>query len=76
MKISSFETIIDEAKFLEANQRSAKGRPDSWETIAAKERLKKYHAAKGQQIPEEIKDLITQTIEKHAIHNQESPVKE
>ena len=76
MKLSSFETIIDEKKFVSINETRANGPPDSWETQAAKDRLKKYHQAKESLIPDEIKQIINQTIEQNGVHHQESTCQE
>jgi len=48
------EKIIDEEKFLETTLQRSKGNPASWDTIAAKDRLEKYYAAKSKEIPEQI----------------------
>lgn len=65
MNLSQFETLTDEVKFLDVNETRANGPPESWETIAAIRRLKKYHDAKGHTIPDEITKSIIQTIEKY-----------
>lgn len=70
MNLSRSETILNEDLFLQVNQNRANGPPDSWETIAAIRRLQRYHAAKGDQIPEDIINTLNSFL--NGVQDQES----
>lgn len=62
MRLSQFEVIEDEQKFVDVNEARSRGRPESRETQQAILRLAKYKEAKSETIPPEIIQSINNTV--------------